>query len=357
MSRACIALAALGAGLIWALPSSGSSGAEGATCATDRGAATITVPAGGAVTLGVAADGRILVDGEPCAAATVHATNEIRVVGGSGSESVEVDAGRGSFGGTAVTVRLGGAADVVRASGHRGRGLRLGGGGGADSLTGGLGRDRIDGGAGNDRCEGGPERDRLISCTPEFEARASAIEGDVRRRMTGRSWRDGCPVPLAQLRLVELRHWDFRRDVRSGELVVHEDSVGDITRSMRKVFARGFPIRRMRLVDEYGADDRRSMRADNTSAFNCRFIAGRPGVWSQHAFGRAIDVNPVENPYVSGGSASPRSGRRFADRSRDAKGMIHDGDHVVRSFRSVGWEWGGDWSSARDYQHFSANGR
>jgi Ca2+-binding RTX toxin-like protein len=268
-----------------------------------------------------------------------------------------VDPDSAEFSGTAVTVRLGGGDDAVDASGHRGKGLRLRGGAGADSLAGGFGRDRIDGGPGDDGCEGGPGRDRLLSCMPEFDARTSAIDGDVRRRMTGRSWHDGCPVALGQLRLLELRHWDFRRDIRSGELVVHEDSAGDMTRAMRAIFAHRFPIRRMRLVDEYGADDRRSMRADNTSAFNCRYIAGRPGVWSQHAFGRAIDVNPVENPYVSGGSVSPRSGRRFADRSRRAKGMIHDGDRVVRAFRSVGWEWGGDWSSPRDYQHFSANGR
>ena len=114
----------------------------------------------------------------------------------------------------------------------------------------------------------------------------------------------------------------------------------------------------MRLIDAYGGDDRRSMRADNTSAFNCRDVAGRPGVWSQHAYGRAIDINPVENPYVSpDGSVSPRKGRRFADRSRDGRGMIHRGDTAVRAFRRQGWEWGGAWSGAKDYQHFSSNGR
>lgn len=112
----------------------------------------------------------------------------------------------------------------------------------------------------------------------------------------------------------------------------------------------------MRLVDAYGADDHRSMNADNTSAFNCREVAGRPGVWSQHAYGKAIDLNPVENPYVSGNHVSPAKGRPFAKRSPRRKGMVSAGGRVVRLFRSMGWEWGGSWSGARDYQHFSATG-
>ena len=114
----------------------------------------------------------------------------------------------------------------------------------------------------------------------------------------------------------------------------------------------------MRLIDAYGANDRRSMAADNTSAFNCRFVSGKPGVWSQHAYGRAIDINPIENPYVvpSSGYVSPPAGRRFADRSRNAPGMVHRRDAVVRAFAKVGWEWGGRWPGAKDYQHFSATG-
>jgi D-alanyl-D-alanine carboxypeptidase len=99
------------------------------------------------------------------------------------------------------------------------------------------------------------------------------------------------------------------------------------------------------------------MAADNTSAFNCRFVAGTSR-WSMHAYGLAIDINPIENPYVAGDHVSPPAGRPFADRSRDAKGMVHDGDEVVRAFAAIGWEWGGDWSGGvRDYQHFSVNGR
>jgi len=108
-------------------------------------------------------------------------------------------------------------------------------------------------------------------------------------------------------------------------------------------------------VDRFDADDRESMRHDNTSAFNCRYVAGTT-TWSQHAFGRAIDINPVENPYVDGSHVSPPRGRRYLDRSDVRPGMIVRGDVVLRVFRRIGWGWGGDWSFVKDYQHFSANG-
>jgi hypothetical protein len=125
---------------------------------------------------------------------------------------------------------------------------------------------------------------------------------------------------------------------------------------MRELFGLRFPIRRMRLVDAYGADDHRSMAADNTSAFNCRFVAGT-GRWSEHAYGHAIDVNPVENPYVTdGGHVSPPAGAPYADRSRRAAGLIHRRGPVVAAFAKNGWKWGGNWSWPKDYQHFSASG-
>ncbi len=175
--------------------------------------------------------------------------------------------------------------------------------------------------------------------------------------MTGRSWHPGCPVGLDRLRLLELPHWTMGdRDVHRGRLVVHREVDGDVLKAMRALLAARFEIRRMELIDRYGGDDHRSMDADNTSAFNCRFVAGTTR-WSEHAFGRAIDVNPVENPYVSGDHVSPPAGRPYANRSRRAPGMVHRGDAAFRAFARVGWEWGGDWSPARDYQHFSETGR
>jgi hypothetical protein len=175
--------------------------------------------------------------------------------------------------------------------------------------------------------------------------------------MSGVSWHPGCPVGFADLRLLTVSHWGFDDRVHRGRLVVNRDSAAAMVRVMRRLFELSYPIRQMRLVDTYGADDHRSMDADNTSAFNCRTIAGSPGVWSEHAYGRAIDVNPIENPYVTdSGYVSPPAGARFADRSRQAKGVIHGGGPVVTAFAAIGWEWGGDWSWPTDYQHFSATG-
>jgi len=191
---------------------------------------------------------------------------------------------------------------------------------------------------------------------PAFHGSVDPIGPELQQRMTGVSWHRGCPVGLDRLRLLRVTHWDFDGEVRRGRLVVHRDSAAAMLRTMQELFDLRFPIRRMRLVDAYGADDRRSMDADNTSAFNCRFVAGTSR-WSEHAYGRAIDVNPVENPYVTGdGYVSPPAGARFVDRSLRAKGLIHRGGPVVAAFEENGWEWGGRWSWPRDYQHFSVGG-
>jgi len=192
---------------------------------------------------------------------------------------------------------------------------------------------------------------------PAFHGRVERIDAATRARMSGVSWRPGCPVGFAELRLLKVSHWGFDGEVHRGRLVVNRDAAQGMLGVMRSLYRQRFPIRQMRLVDAYGADDRRSMAADNTSAFNCRFVAGQPGVWSEHAFGRAIDVNPIENPYVTdSGYASPPAGARYARRSRHRKGMIHRDGAVVAAFAAIGWEWAGDWAWPKDYQHFSATG-
>lgn len=190
----------------------------------------------------------------------------------------------------------------------------------------------------------------------QFDLTVSRIDARARARMRY-SWRRGCPVPLADLRLLSLDHWGYDGRVHRGELVVHRDAVDAVSTVMRRLYAARFPIERMRLVDKYGGSDDRSMAANNTSAFNCRSVDGRPGVWSQHAFGRAIDINPLVNPYVRRGRVEPPEGARYADRSVPAKGLIRSGDVVVRAFDDVGWAWGGYWRSSKDYQHFSSTGR
>ena len=190
-----------------------------------------------------------------------------------------------------------------------------------------------------------------------FDGSSEPIRGQVRERIVGSSWHRGCPVGIERLRLLRLDHVGFDGDVHRGRLVVHARHDEEIIAVFRRLYELEFPIRRMQLIDRYGADDHRSMNADNTSAFNCRVVAGTDR-WSMHAYGKAIDINPVENPYVSGSHVSPPAGEPFADRSRDARGMVHAGDDVVEAFARADWEWGGSWrGSTKDYQHFSSNGR
>lgn len=180
------------------------------------------------------------------------------------------------------------------------------------------------------------------------------ITSELAARMAP-SWRTGCPVPLADLRYVTVSYHGFDGAVATGELVVHADAVEAIAQVFRTLFEAGYPVRSMRLVDDFGADDDASMAADNTSAFNCRAVAGTR-TWSQHAYGRAIDVNPVENPYVSAAGVFPSAGADYAARP-DLPGVLHAGDAAVRAFADAGWGWGGSWPGPTDYQHFSATGR
>jgi len=171
------------------------------------------------------------------------------------------------------------------------------------------------------------------------------------------SWRPGCPVPIEDLRLLTLSYWGFDGTSHTREMIVNEDVATEVISVFRALFAQRFPIQGMELVDVYGGDDDRSMAANNTSAFNCRSVTGHPGVWSEHSYGRAIDVDPVQNPYVSsGGSVAPPAGAAYADRSRSAAGMIHGGDSTVEAFAAIGWAWGGGWPSIKDYQLFSSSG-
>ena len=191
----------------------------------------------------------------------------------------------------------------------------------------------------------------------KFRASVSRIGPALAARMDGRSWHSGCPVPISGLRLVRASHWGFDGRVHTGVLVVNADSTTSIVSVLRRLYAARFPIRRMRLVDDYGGDDFASIEADNTSAFNCRAATGSTS-WSEHAYGHAIDVNPIENPYVSGGETAHTASVSYLNRSRHRAGMAYPGGVLVEAFRSVGWGWGGDWSgSVHDYQHFSRSGR
>ena len=188
---------------------------------------------------------------------------------------------------------------------------------------------------------------------PPFAATISPVRWPELRH----SYRTGCPVAPAELRTVRLAYWGFDGRRRIGVLVVHRRVAADVAAVFRRLYAARFPIRRMRPVSAYGGSDDASMAADNTSAFNCRRAVGSAtGAWSAHAYGLAVDVNPVENPYLAGGRVLPPSGRAYLDRSRARRGMAVAGGVLVRAFAARGWAWGGRWRGTPDYQHFSTIG-
>ena len=155
---------------------------------------------------------------------------------------------------------------------------------------------------------------------------------------------------------MRLSYWGFDGRAHTGALVVNVSAVGDVVQVFRRLYAARFPIRRLRPIDAYRGVDERSLAADNTAGFNCRYVIGPgPKRRSVHAYGLAIDVDPVENPYAEGGRVHPRAGRAYLNRSRVRPGMAVPGGLLVRSFAAVGWQWGGRWA-APDYQHFSATG-
>ena len=175
--------------------------------------------------------------------------------------------------------------------------------------------------------------------------------------MTGRSWRPGCPVSISQLRVLTMTYWGFDGRPHIGRLVVNADVAGGVVSVFHRLYDARFPIRRMQPVDLYGGSDFRSIEADNTSAFNCRAATGSTH-WSEHAYGHAIDVDPIENPYVDGGRTSHPASRPYLDRSRHRPGMAYPGGTLVGAFAAISWGWGGSWSgTVHDYQHFSRSGR
>lgn len=170
------------------------------------------------------------------------------------------------------------------------------------------------------------------------------------------SWREGCPVHWRDLTYLAVTYWGYDGARHSGRLVVHDAVATDVREAFGQIYHARFQIRRIHPVDAYGGDDDRSMAYNNTSAFNCRRVSGT-SVWSEHSYGTAIDINPIQNPWVKGSSVDPPAGRDWTDRSSVTPGMITDGDVVVRAFAAKGWKWGGHWQSSKDYQHLSLSGR
>jgi D-alanyl-D-alanine carboxypeptidase len=157
--------------------------------------------------------------------------------------------------------------------------------------------------------------------------------------------------------MLRMSYWGFDGRPHTGSMVVNSAVTAAVLKVFAQLFAEHFPIHQMQPEDVYGGQDPVSMADDNTSGFNCRYaVAPGPPTWSVHAYGEAIDVNPVENPYLEGGQVQPAAGAQFLNRSQYRPGMAVPGGQLVEAFASVGWFWGGRWTASPDYQHFSATG-
>jgi hypothetical protein len=173
----------------------------------------------------------------------------------------------------------------------------------------------------------------------------------------GKSWRPGCPVGPSQLRLLQLRYVGFDGHARVGSMVVNATVVTAVAKVFATLYAKRFPIHLMVPTSQFQGKDPASMAADNTSGFNCRYaVTTGPKQWSVHAYGEAIDVNPVQNPYVFNGVAQPVAGKAYVNRSDVRPGMAELGGVLNDAFAFVGWFWGGRWTASPDYQHFSSTG-
>ncbi|MEM7274387.1 MAG: DUF4214 domain-containing protein [Actinomycetota bacterium] len=182
---------------------------------------------------------------------------------------------------------------------------------------------------------------------PAFRSEVASVSASD----LGASWRVGCPVGPTALRAVTVDHVDAAGGHARGTLIVHRDVVDEVVTIFDRLYAARYPITSIRPVDQFGADDDASMAADNTSGYNCRAVTGGTS-WSRHAFGTAIDINPISNPYVRGSTVLPPTGGPWVDRTAHHPAMIRPGDVVTRAFADAGWRWGGDFVSLKDYQHF-----
>jgi hypothetical protein len=209
-----------------------------------------------------------------------------------------------------------------------------------------------------------PDAEPLPQTRTRFAGRVSTVPPAIERRLRGSTWRPGCPVPISALRLLRFNHLGFDGTVKRGRIIVNASVAEDVLWVFRQLFGAGFPLKRVDLAREFDRsrwEEQPHSRRSVTASFNCRVVVTPSGpgtTFSQHAYGLAVDVNPLQNPYVRGdGWVRNRFARPYVDRSKELPGMIHEDDVVVRSFAAIGWSWGGRWSGGKDYMHFSLAGR
>jgi hypothetical protein len=177
------------------------------------------------------------------------------------------------------------------------------------------------------------------------------ISDDIFQRMKGISFPEHCTTKREELRLLRLLHRGFDGLIHIGELVCHQCVAEDLRSIFRELYRQNYPIEKILLIDCYGGDDEKSMADNNSSCFNFRTVAGKTEL-SNHATGRAVDINPLYNPYITDKGFTPLNAGEYVNRNRDFPHKIDEEDLCYRLFTAHGFEWGGHWNHAKDYQHF-----
>ncbi|HVB06791.1 MAG TPA: M15 family metallopeptidase [Acidimicrobiales bacterium] len=202
----------------------------------------------------------------------------------------------------------------------------------------------------------------LALVAPTFHSSSAPLPAPARSEVVSSgNWQPGCPVPLSQLRVLTVSYWGFDAKAHTGQLVVNADAAAKLAVVFSKLYAMRFPISHMALVNTYGPPQDVPAGDDVSASFECRqaaaspCVGGRTGSWSEHAYGEAVDLNPMQNPYVGCGQTRDKLAVSYMNRSEVRPGMVTPA--VVAAFGSVGWGWGGSWAgSTKDYMHFSATG-
>ncbi len=187
---------------------------------------------------------------------------------------------------------------------------------------------------------------------PPFKSHIGDLSEKTEAVMKEFTWKPNCPVPLTGLAEVKLSYYGFDNKTHQGTLIVNKDLAPDVVGIFKELYYAKFPIERMEVMDNFKGSDDAAMAVNDTSSFNCRPVTGKTNVFSQHSYGRAIDINTLINPYVKHELVLPAGGKSYVDRNQPAQGKITKDSLVYNEFKKHGWSWGGDWHDLQDYQHF-----
>lgn len=192
----------------------------------------------------------------------------------------------------------------------------------------------------------------FIHNQPPFFSQISAIPSALQQQMQMYTWHPGCPVNLSDLAYVQLSYWGFDNKSHQGILIVNAKVAENVVDIFKQLYVIKFPIAKMQPLDVYYGNDLQSMADNNTVAFNCRAMTSDATRFSLHSYGKAIDINPLFNPYIEGNTIYPPEGKFYLARNPNIIGTITHGSPIYAVFIAHGWKWGGDWQGLKDYQHF-----